>query len=145
MRQLFTKLMLVGIGTLATYSYGQTIVSTEPENKKAILEEFTGVNCQYCPDGHAIAEQILNNNPGNAFAINIHAGGFANPSGSQPDFRTQWGAAIDGQAGIAGYPAGTVNRHVFPGWSMINGRTAMGDRKSTRLNSSHVAISYAVF
>lgn len=126
MRQLFTKLMLVGIGTLATYSYGQTIVSTEPENKKAILEEFTGVNCQYCPDGHAIAEQILNNNPGNAFAINIHAGGFANPSGSQPDFRTQWGAAIDGQAGIAGYPAGTVNRHVFPGWSMINGRTAMG-------------------
>lgn len=126
MRQLFTKLMLVGIGTLATYSYGQTIVSTEPENKKAILEEFTGVNCQYCPDGHAIAEQILNNNPGNAFAINIHAGGFANPSGSQPDFRTQWGAAIDGQAGVAGYPAGTVNRHVFPGWSMINGRTAMG-------------------
>ncbi len=126
MRQLFTKLMLTSIGCLATYSYGQTIVSTEPQNKKAILEEFTGVNCQYCPDGHAIAEQILTNNPGNAFAINIHSGGFANPSGSQPDFRTQWGAAIDGQAGITGYPAGTVNRHVFPGWGMVNGRTGMG-------------------
>src|SRR5690606_11327986 len=90
MRQLFTKLMLTSIGCLAAYSYGQTIVSTEPQNKKAILEEFTGVNCQYCPDGHAIAEQILNNNPGNAFAINIHSGGYAIPSGSQPDFRTQW-------------------------------------------------------
>ena len=126
MRQLFTKLMLTSIGCLAAYSYGQTIVSTEPQNKKAILEEFTGLNCVYCPEGHAVAEQILNNNPGNAFAINIHSGGYAIPSGSQPDFRTQWGAAIDGQAGIAGYPAATVNRHVFPGWSMINGRTAMG-------------------
>src|SRR5690606_12444019 len=97
MRQLFTKLMLVGIGTLATYSYGQTIVSTEPENKKAILEEFTGVNCQYCPDGHVIADQILTENPGNAFAITIHQGGFATPSGSQPDFRTSWGNAIAAQ------------------------------------------------
>src|SRR5690625_7722731 len=80
----------------------------------------------YCAHDHDIADQILTNNPGNAFAINIHVGGYANPSGSQPDFRTQWGAAIDGQAGVTGYPAGTVNRHVFPGWGMVNGRTAMG-------------------
>src|SRR5690606_5946817 len=126
MRQLFTKLMLTSIGCLAAYSYGQTIVSTEPQNKKAILEEFTGVNCQYCPDGHAIAEQILNNNPGNAFAINIQSAGYAMPLGSQPNVRTQWGAAIDGQAGIAGYRAATVTRDVFPGCSRINGRAAMG-------------------
>src|SRR5690625_7808820 len=80
----------------------------------------------YCAHDHDIADQILTNNPGNAFAINIHVGGYANPSGSQPDFRTQWGAAIDGQAGVTGYPAGTVNRHVFPGGGMGNGGSAMG-------------------
>ena len=30
----------------------QTIVSTSPENKKIILEEYTGIHCTYCPDGH---------------------------------------------------------------------------------------------
>src|SRR5439155_7183775 len=32
-----------------------------------------------------------------------------------------------------------------PGSSGARGASAQGDRKSTRLNSSHVAISYAVF
>lgn len=124
MKNIFTKLMLVSLTPLA--AYGQTIVSTTPQNRKAILEEFTGVNCVYCPQGHAIAEQILENNPGNAFAINIHQGGYATPGGSQPDFRTPFGNAIAGQTGLTGYPAGTVNRHVFPGHEMgADGTTAM--------------------
>lgn len=124
MKHLFTKLLLVGLFPLA--AYGQTIVSTTPENKKAILEEFTGIYCQFCPEGHAIAEQILTQNPGNAFAINIHQGGYAAPSGSDPDFRTPWGNAIAGQTGLVGYPAATVNRHVFPGKSQgASGTTAM--------------------
>lgn len=126
MKQLFTKFLLLGLIPLATYSYGQTIVNTEPENRKAILEEFTGIYCVYCPEGHAIAEQILTENPGNAFAINIHQGSFAAPSGSAPDFRTQWGNAIANQTGLTGYPAATVNRHVFPEWGMSNGGTGMG-------------------
>lgn len=124
MKHFFTKLLLVGLFPLA--AYGQTIVSTTPENKKAILEEFTGIYCVYCPEGHAIAEQILTQNPGNAFAINIHQGGYAAPSGGDPDFRTPWGNAIAGQTGLAGYPAATVNRHVFPGRSQgASGTTAM--------------------
>lgn len=116
--------MLLGFFPLV--AYGQTIVSTTPENKKAILEEFTGIYCVYCPEGHAIAEQILNENPGNAFAINIHQGGYAAPSGGDPDFRTPWGNAIAGQTGLVGYPAATVNRHVFPGKEQGNsGTTAM--------------------
>src|ERR1039457_633209 len=31
----------------------------------------------------------------------------------------------------------------YPAWQLVN--TAQGDRKSTRLNSSHLVISYAVF
>src|SRR5438270_8838716 len=43
-----------------------------------------------------------------------------------------------------------VNSHAhldfrFAGYQMAWGRTGVGDRKSTRLNSSHSQISYAVF
>jgi hypothetical protein len=110
--------------------YGQTIVSTDPENRKAILEEFTGINCVFCPQGHAIADAIKNNNPDDFFVINIHQGGFANPGAGQPDFRTPFGNAIVAQShsgGGFGYPSGTVNRQNFPGREMTApGTTAMG-------------------
>ena len=110
-------LMFTTFGMIA-----QTIVSTNPENRKVVLEEFTGIYCVFCPDGHAIAQNIQNQNPGNVFLINIHQGSYAAPSGNDPDFRTQWGNAIAGQSNLVGYPAGTVNRHYFPG-SAQNGGT----------------------
>jgi hypothetical protein len=107
-------------------AFAQTIVSTSPENRKVILEEFTGVNCVNCPQGHAIAQNIQNNNQGDVFLINIHSGGYAVPNGSQPDFRTQWGQAIANQSGLLGYPAGTINRQNFPGQEQgNNGTTAL--------------------
>lgn len=119
-------LSLIAIVLLGYNVYGQTIVSTDPENKKVILEEFTGIYCVFCPDGHAIAQAIQNSNPGQVFLINIHEGSFAAPSGSDPDFRTPWGTAIAGQTGLIGYPAGTVNRHNFPGFEQgASGTTAM--------------------
>lgn len=104
----------------------QTIVSTEPQNRNVVLEEFTGIYCVHCPDGHSIAQAIQNANPDRVSLINIHEGGFASPNGNHPDFRTIWGAAIERQAGVTGYPAGTVNRHVFPGRGLRAGGTAMG-------------------
>ena len=100
--------------TLASFFVGaQTFVSTAPENKNVILEEFTGISCVYCPDGHKIGQQLHDANPNDVFLINIHTGGYANPQGPGTDFNTSFGAAIAGQAGVAGYPAGTVNRHQF--------------------------------
>ncbi len=95
----------------------QTIVSTSPSNKNAILEEFTGVNCGYCPDGHRLANAACAAHPGHAWAINIHTGGYA------VQYFTQWGAAIASQSNLSGYPAGTVNRHNFGNGQ--NGGTAM--------------------
>lgn len=108
------------------YANAQTFVSTTPQNKKVILEEFTGVNCVFCPSGHAIAAAIKAADPTNVFLINIHTGGFATPSAGQPDFRTSFGTAIAAQTGLTGYPAGTVNRNVFTGLGMATGATAMG-------------------
>ena len=101
----------------ACTAMAQTIVSTSPENRNAILEEFTGVNCQYCPDGHRLANQACAAHPGHAWSINIHTGTYA------ARYFTQWGAAIANQAGIQGYPAGSVNRHNFGNGQL--GGTAM--------------------
>ena len=103
---ILTILVLTSLGI-----HSQTIVSTSPENKKVVLEEFTGITCGYCPDGHAIANNIANNNPGNVFLINIHQGGYANPGNSGFDFRTPFGNALAAQVGANFYPSGTINRN----------------------------------
>ena len=118
-------LLLISIILFVFSINSQTIVSTTPENKNVVLEEFTGIHCVYCPDGHAIAQGIQDANPGDVFLINIHTGGYATPSSGEPDFRTIFGSAIAGQSGLTGYPSGTINRHVFPGWENTSGGTAI--------------------
>ena len=106
-----TLSLIFTLGVILTNA--QTIVSTTPENKKIILEEFTGISCVYCPDGHSIGQALHNNFPNDIFLINIHTGSYATPQGPGTDFNTTFGAAIAGQSGLTGYPAGTVNRNQF--------------------------------
>ena len=116
--------MVFSFSTLGIFA--QTIVSTSPENRKVVLEEFTGIYCGFCPDGHAIAQALKDSYPDDVFLVNIHQGGFASPTGNDPDFRTPWGDAIAGQTGLLGYPAGTINRTNFPGLEMgASGTTAL--------------------
>lgn len=86
----------------------QQFVSTEPSNRNVILEEFTGRNCQYCPDGHAIANQIAAANPGRFWAVNVHAGSYA-PT-SYPNFNIPESSTILGGFNVSGFPSGVVNR-----------------------------------
>lgn len=102
--------ILLAVLTVCMYSFAQTFVSTTPANKNVVLEEYTGTNCVYCPDGHRVAQQLVASNPDRIFAINIHQGGF---SGNNPDYKTQWGDSLAFQTGLTGYPSGTINRHVF--------------------------------
>jgi hypothetical protein len=122
----------------------QTIVQTTPQNKKVILEEFTGVNCVWCPAGHTIANAIKASNPNNVFLINIHVGSFATPGVGQPDFRTPFGTAIVNQTGIAGYPAGTVNRTVFPG-SAQNGSTGTAMSRDKWTAASNLTLTQSSY
>lgn len=107
-------LTLLAAGTAGSL-FAQLPVSTTPQNKKAVLEEFTGIYCGYCPDGHRIATQMYNADPTHVVLINIHSGGYANVATGEPDLKTTMGTAIDGMAGnsIQGYPAGTINRTNF--------------------------------
>ncbi len=107
-------LTLLAAGTAGSM-FAQLPVSTAPENKKAVLEEFTGIYCGFCPDGHRIATQMYNADPTHVVLINIHSGGYATVAAGEPDLKTTMGTAIDGMTGnsIQGYPAGTINRTNF--------------------------------
>ncbi|MEN9978694.1 MAG: hypothetical protein RLZZ569_1319, partial [Bacteroidota bacterium] len=62
-----------------------TPVSQTPLNKNVVLEELTGINCTWCPDGHLRAQQIKDANPGRVILVNVHAGSFAP---SSPNLKT---------------------------------------------------------
>lgn len=110
---------------VASAQVTDTIVSTAPSNRNVLLEEYTGINCQYCPDGHKRANQLKAANPDRVCLINVHQGGYANNT-----YTTIFGDALANQTGLDGYPSGTINRHVFSG-----NKTALNrDQWATRAN-----------
>ena len=90
---------------------------------------------------------MKNADPNNVFLINVHVGGYAAPTGGDPDFRTPFGTAIAGQSNLAGYPAGTVNRREFAGLQQNGTGTAMSRGNWTnagnqiKLQSSYVNVA----
>ena len=108
-------LTMLAIGTVSGSLFAQLPVSTSPQNRKAVLEEFTGIHCQYCPDGHKIAQQVeAANAPGDVMLVNIHTGNYAVPNAGEPDYRTNEGAAILAMPGmgLTGYPKASVERSI---------------------------------
>ena len=83
--------------------------------RNVIIEEFTGRNCTYCPAGHGVANKIVHNNPGRAWVVNVHAGGFS-PT-SFPNLNTTVSTTIHNGFYINGYPTGVVNRSTYEGQS----------------------------
>ena len=95
------------------------LASTTPQKRNAVLEEFTGVRCTYCPDGHRKAQALADANPGKVVLINVHTGSYATPQSGWPDFTTSLGATVATISGLTGYPAGQMNRYVYTGVSSV--------------------------
>lgn len=118
MKQLFTTILFLSI--LVTHSGcrkdknetdGEFLAPTAPMSRMAVLEDFTGVRCSMCPDGHLVAWVINNKfHPDSLITLAHHAGYFANPTTGWPNFTTPYGNALIEQAKVASYPAGTINR-----------------------------------
>lgn len=110
---IITVLLFININLLA-----QQDVGTSPENRNVILEEFTGVRCSSCPNGHAVAESIMAANPDDVFVIAYHPSnsGFTNPIGDDPDFGRTFPNAFfsTSYAGSSLYmPGAFINRQDF--------------------------------
>ena len=128
----FLVLLFLGLH----YTFAQLPVSQTAENKNVVLEEFTGIHCQYCPDGHHRAQLIQDSYPDDVVLINIHTGYYANPGAGEPDFRTQLGNNIASEFGVSYFPSGMVNRHIFSGSSPVMGRGDWSSAANTILLQS---------
>jgi len=104
--------------------HGHNIASTDPENKNVVLEEYTGIYCGWCPDGHVRAKELHDAHPDDVVIIAIHEGYSSSSNGE--NFTTEFGGALEAQINYTGYPTGTINRHNFSaeGWDS-DGGTAM--------------------
>jgi hypothetical protein len=121
---------------LITDTFCQTFVSTVPENKNVILEEFTGLMCTYCPDGHLIANQIKSSNQDDFFTINIHEGYYA-VWPNRADYTTNIGNAITNLFPAHGHPSGVINR----GSAVLGRGQWAGAVNSTIGQSSYVNVA----
>ena len=108
MRKFVLLICAVLTGILNVTAQEPQFVSKNPQTRGVLIEEFTGRLCVNCPYGHMIANAIVDDNPGKAWAVNIHGGGFA-PT-SYPNFNTSHAQSIINAFGVTGYPQGVVNR-----------------------------------
>ena len=131
MKKLLSLAVLAVMTVFPALAQNEQFVSTEVSNKNVVLEEYTGINCGYCPDGHRIANEIAAAHPGRVFVINVHAGSYAANT-----YTTQFGNALANQTGLTGYPSGTVNRHVFSGSNTALDRNQWSAKSNTILNQT---------
>ncbi len=87
----------------------------EPQDRRVIIEEFTGVRCVNCPAGSAEIQSLLNTHGAQLIPISIHAGFYANSyPESQYDFSTSEGDNLETFLGLPeGYPTSVINRKLF--------------------------------
>lgn len=104
------RTLACSVGLVSSSLFAQSLVSTAPLPRTALLEEFTALNCGNCPGAHAVANALATTYGDDLTIIAVHGGGLATPSGSQPDFRTTAGAALWSQFNVIYQPQGMVDR-----------------------------------
>lgn len=113
--RIFNIYILAAAILLSNTIAAQSIVSTSPQTKRAVLEEFGGITCVYCPEGHQIINALKDIHGDNLISLNYQEGPFAIPGNDGLDLRSDYGYEILNQTGATGYPFATVNRQVFSG------------------------------
>ncbi len=111
MKRLFT-ILIAACGVLTAFGYDYH-VTTQPTDRKVLLEEFTGIHCGNCPDGHKYASRLLLAQPEDVYVMCIHGGMFAIPAFDEPDYRTDIGEEIITEFGVTSFPSGMINRYNF--------------------------------
>lgn len=92
-------------------------VSTEVQPKNVLLEEFTGMRCGHCPEGHRKAQELKLIFGDRLSVVAIHCGYFASAGAYEPDFVVDDGLEIGNFLGgsYGSFPSAAVNRRDW--WS----------------------------
>lgn len=88
-----------GVAPLIDTTYLNPIPAAK-QDKIVLFEDFSGVRCPTCPNGHKALEDLQTSFPGRVAAVTVHAGQkefvqaapFKEPG--QQDLNTSWGTAI---------------------------------------------------
>ena len=89
------------------------------DEKVAYLEEFTGVQCVNCSQGHQVVSDLLTQHGERLAAVGVHAGPFSAPyTGTHTslyDFQTVEGNTINNTfyGGVPGQPMAGIDRRLF--------------------------------
>lgn len=98
-----------------TILISQILVSTQPQQRIALVEQFTGVNCGLCPPDNNAAATLVNE----PIVVGIHAGPLAAPQSGQPDFVTAGGTDLYNFFGPTTLQTATVGRSAYAGSIML--------------------------
>lgn len=117
-------LLAVALMSAVGASHAEMNVSTEVQNKNALVEEFTGIQCVYCPYAHRVVSDLMDVQGDKVYAIAYHAGGFAAPGSDQPDYRIPAGVDVNNYWEVSGNPAGIINRQgpangAYSSWATV--------------------------
>ena len=95
-------------------TYIGTIEAAQSPN--ILVEDFTGVQCVNCPQGHETLKNLEEAHPGRVIGVSIHAGYLSDPlPNSDSSFVLTQGLALYDLLGVSGLPAAAINRVFFPG------------------------------
>jgi len=101
-------------------TYTSTPIPT-PQAKNVLLEDFTGVHCDNCPNAQHEALKIINSDPDRVVVVAVHSSDFSIPGvGGFPDFRTTHGNDLYVAMGNPGSePWGAIDRKVLGSTNQI--------------------------
>lgn len=125
------KKLLLATFALASFSAGA-------QTKKVIIEDYTGIWCQYCSDGTVVLDGLETANPTNLIAVASHND---NGYGGTADLlMIAEGKAIASGVGLSGFPAGGIDRKKFSGETYIGvSRSKWGSYFSQRAALTPIA------
>jgi hypothetical protein len=117
---LIIALVVLGACDVIEPPYEETPVinPSDTNNRKVLLEDFTGYRCGNCPYAAEVAHQLETLYKGRVLSIGVHIGYYAEPQlPFLQDYRSETGNAIDDIYKISdiGTPNGLINRETHSG------------------------------
>lgn len=98
------KLLLSALMLASISSFGQT--------RKVLMEDYTGMQCGWCPEGTVILEELHSTDPEYCLPVAIHGGSFEY-AGSP--LRSKFADDMFAAFSITSFPSGGINRVKFQG------------------------------
>lgn len=90
------------------------------QSKKVLIEDFTGVRCVNCPNGHEQIDLLKTNYPGQVISVALHSNFLAEPYGSEQDLRSDDAQSLDQRLGpTIAKPTGAVDRFEVGGETLL--------------------------